>query len=189
VQNPRQVGGKVALRFTAFDFLKGFFKDVEGKVSPVGNLAAGTMAGAIEAVVWTCPTERVKVLQQNNAGRDARFNTTIGTVRAVIAQGGVASLWVGTIPSMLKQSASVGTRFWLYNLVRERIVKPGETPAHWQTMLSGAAVVSFSLLTIYDCLLCNLPRSSCENARNPAVLLCHFHEMAGRGFYDSESPV
>ena len=136
---PLQVGGKVALRFTAFDYLKGFFKDSQGKVTAIGNLCAGTMAGAIEAVVWTCPTERVKVLQQNS-GSDPRYRTSIGTVRAVVAEGGVGSLWVGTVPSMLKQSASVGTRFWLYNLVREAIVKPGEQPAHWQTMLSGAAV-------------------------------------------------
>ena len=34
---PLQVGGKVALRFTAFDYLKGFFKDF----LHVGNLSHG----------------------------------------------------------------------------------------------------------------------------------------------------
>lgn len=145
-----QVGGKVALRFTAFDFLKGFFKDKDGSISGMGNLGAGTLAGAVEAVLWTSPTERIKVLQQNQAalgpgapGAD-KYATSIGTLRTVIAEQGVKGLYLGVVPSILKQSASVGTRFWLYEVVKEHMVTDGATPAVWQTMLAGAGVGGIS---------------------------------------------
>ncbi len=42
------------------------FADGSGRVSPSGNLLSGVLAGAVEAVLWTAPTERLKVLQQKN---------------------------------------------------------------------------------------------------------------------------
>ena len=101
---PLQVGGKVALRFTAFDYLKGFFKDSEGKVTAIGNLCAGTMAGAIEAVVWTCPTERVKVLNDFEAAAWSLASVGEGDVtvlqgQAVFHVAGFSVFWVRKISS------------------------------------------------------------------------------------------
>lgn len=138
-----QVGGKVALRFTAFDRLKVLFKDSKsGKISPMGNLAAGTAAGALEAIIWTSPTERIKVLQQTMAtSKDAgKYSTTLGTIKTVLAESGVKGLYVGTVPTIWKQSASVGTRFWLYEVAKKEMTAEGGTPAAWKTMVAGGVV-------------------------------------------------
>ncbi len=41
-----------------------YFADGSGRVSASGNLLSGVLAGGVEAVLWTAPTERLKVLQQ-----------------------------------------------------------------------------------------------------------------------------
>ena len=43
-----------------------YFADGSGRVSASGNLLSGVLAGGVEAVLWTAPTERLKVLQQKN---------------------------------------------------------------------------------------------------------------------------
>lgn len=46
---------KAGIRFGAFDFIKRRLADEDGKTSAVRNLAAGMMAGAIEATFTTTP--------------------------------------------------------------------------------------------------------------------------------------
>merc|ERR1712232_1343541 len=87
------------------------------------NFLAGLGAGSAEAAIWTTPTERLKVLRQSEAGGGSKYSTTLGSVRTIIAEGGVSSLFVGLVPTVLRQASSVGTRFMLYEPVKGVINK------------------------------------------------------------------
>ena len=73
----------------------------------MSSLICGTGAGIAEALFWTTPSERLKVLQQNAAGGGAK---AMG-LRQILATHGVAGLYVGAIPTALRQGSSVATRF------------------------------------------------------------------------------
>lgn len=114
-----QVGGKVALRFTLYDYLKEILRrNLGGHHKNVQNLAADVLSGTVEAMVWT---ERIKVLQQNQMKTRANPLDTLATFRQVIHKQGIRGLWVGCLPTMYKQGASVGTRFWLYDMIKNII--------------------------------------------------------------------
>ena len=65
-----QTSGKAAIRFTAFEKIKGLILTVTEEPmgisphSPLIGLTAGLAAGTSEALIWTTPTERLKVLRQ-----------------------------------------------------------------------------------------------------------------------------
>eukprot|EP00301_Raphidiophrys_heterophryoidea_P002154 c11005_g1_i3.p3 GENE.c11005_g1_i3~~c11005_g1_i3.p3 ORF type:complete len:102 (+),score=15.37 c11005_g1_i3:290-595(+) len=100
------------LRFTVFDQIRNRLREPDGSVSPTANLVAGTLSGAAEAVVWTTPTERIKVLQQDQAVLGGVSRSTWAEVNHLVQRQGISGLFVGTFPTILKQSASVGMRFW-----------------------------------------------------------------------------
>ena len=110
-----QVAGKASLRFTLYEKIKNSFKDKNGKVSNSKNLIAGLSSGAIEAMVWTSPTERVKIIQQNSK----KYISTQNVISNILTNNGIQGLYIGTVPTIYKQSLSVGSRFWMYNLIKE----------------------------------------------------------------------
>eukprot|EP00298_Acanthocystis_sp_HF-20_P028921 c7775_g1_i1.p1 GENE.c7775_g1_i1~~c7775_g1_i1.p1 ORF type:complete len:300 (+),score=136.53 c7775_g1_i1:70-969(+) len=115
-----QVGGKVALRFTVFDQTQRIIGSKFQIPSHLNSLLSGLFAGAVEAVLWTTPTERIKIIQQNEAHiKQFKPQNTMQCLISVIQKQGIKGLYVGTVPTIYKQSASVGTRFWLYNIAKE----------------------------------------------------------------------
>jgi len=104
-----QNAGKVGIRFGVYRLIS-----QEEGVRP-GKAAAGFLAGATEAIVWVTPCERLKILR-------IRFShmPPISFFSTMIRQEGVRTLWVGGIPTVFRQSASVGFRFFLYELVVDR---------------------------------------------------------------------
>ncbi|GMF15230.1 unnamed protein product [Phytophthora lilii] len=58
---------KAGIRFGAFDFIKRRLADEDGKTSAMRNLAAGMMAGAIEATLTTTPVRWLKLLLQRSS--------------------------------------------------------------------------------------------------------------------------
>ena len=116
-----QVGGKAAIRFTTYDYIKEELQHNRPDISSnQKNLIAGVISGATESVIWTAPTERIKILQQ-------KMPTSISTtalIQNTIKTKGIKSLYQGTVPTIIKQSASVGSRFWLYGILKDKISNP-----------------------------------------------------------------
>eukprot|EP00301_Raphidiophrys_heterophryoidea_P002153 c11005_g1_i2.p1 GENE.c11005_g1_i2~~c11005_g1_i2.p1 ORF type:complete len:207 (+),score=28.91 c11005_g1_i2:290-910(+) len=127
------------LRFTVFDQIRNRLREPDGSVSPTANLVAGTLSGAAEAVVWTTPTERIKVLQQDQAVLGGVSRSTWAEVNHLVQRQGISGLFVGTFPTILKQSASVGMRFWLYGIMKDRLAA-GDNPKVWHTVVTGGIV-------------------------------------------------
>jgi hypothetical protein len=140
-----QVGGKAAIRFTTYDYIKEVLQKNNKDISSnQKNLIAGIISGAIESVIWTAPTERIKILQQ-------KLTNPISTsrlIRNTIKTKGIKSLYQGTVPTILKQSASVGTRFWLYGYLKEMISTPDKEIKIYQTLLIGS--IAGGLSTVFN---------------------------------------
>lgn len=140
-----QVGGKAAIRFTTYDYIKEELQRNKPNISSnQTNLIAGVISGAIESVIWTAPTERIKILQQ-------KMPTSISTtalIQNTIKTKGIKSLYQGTVPTIIKQSASVGSRFWLYGILKDKISNPEREIKIYQTLLIGS--IAGGLSTVFN---------------------------------------
>ena len=128
-----QVAGKASLRFTLYEKIKEFLNN-KNKNSNINNLVAGLSSGAIEAMIWTSPTERVKIIQQNSKTHISTKNV----IANIIKENGILGLYIGTVPTIYKQSLSVGTRFWLYNIIKDLFEKDGKRIDSTKTIFTGA---------------------------------------------------
>ena len=129
-----QVAGKASLRFTLYEKIKNSLKNNNGKISNSKNLIAGLSSGAIEAMVWTSPTERVKIIQQSSK----KYISTATVIRNILRDNGIKGLYIGTVPTIYKQSLSVGSRFWMYNIIKDFFEKNGQKINSYQTVFTGA---------------------------------------------------
>lgn len=117
-----QASGKAAVRFCMYDMLcKGVdAAEIDRSQHPtMWTSICGMGAGMAEALVWTAPTERLKVLRQSRAGMGDRTNHV--SVGQFIRQHGVSTLYVGAVPTMLRQATSVATRFAMLDQVKAAV--------------------------------------------------------------------
>lgn len=135
-----QVGGKAAIRFTIYDYIRISLLKNNPK-SNFNSLFSGMIAGTVESILWTAPTERIKIYQQKNP---ERITTIRLTIKNIIQMGGFSNLYRGTIPTILKQSTSVGTRFWMYDILKSQLKKQDESISIIKTIFIGGFAGSFS---------------------------------------------
>jgi solute carrier family 25 citrate transporter 1 len=118
-----QTSMKIGIRYGAFEQLR----------NHVSVPLAGLGAGAFEALIWITPTERLKVLmisttQENKSFRGALFGT--------LQSQGVKGLWRGGTATVLRNSSTVGARFWIVEHLKPFLSKINR---HQQAMNSGIA--------------------------------------------------
>jgi len=78
---------------------------------PATRLLAGTLAGVAEALIWVAPTERLKMLRQAEISASAgqrKHSNLLASVAHVVRDQGVAGLWVGVGPTVLRQAIANG---------------------------------------------------------------------------------
>ena len=123
--------GKVGIQFSAFEFWYSFlqsaftqynnsFENIENKHS-ILTFSAGLFAGATEAIIWTTPTERLKIIQQAELREGVKTREHRGFVRAltnIIKTHGVSNLFVGVVPTAIRQGSSLGIRFLLFSTLK-----------------------------------------------------------------------
>jgi len=91
------------------------------------DMLAGLFAGAMEALLWIQPTERIKVLRITNPSRSA-----VQSARVVFqARGGAFGLWRGGAATVLRNSMTVGMRFSMYEQALAAL--PASYKKHWAT--------------------------------------------------------
>ncbi|CAJ1400161.1 unnamed protein product [Effrenium voratum] len=130
-----QVAGKGAIRFTAFEQFKFLLQ-----LAPVPNASvdflAGIGAGFAEAFLWTTPTERLKVLRQNDIKSGLnRYSSLVGSVKTVATEHGITGLYAGIGATGIRQASGVGVRFALYGHVKAALTT--DPPQIWQSAVAG----------------------------------------------------
>ena len=155
--------GKVGLQFALFEHCRRSIRRALGgggahggkqssALSPGAvNFVSGFSAGALEAVLWTTPTERLKTLRQAQIGHgrggggggggggptaaqqrtappgsSSTYRALVDAVRA--AEGGgvvgpLRGLWRGAGATAARQASNLGVRFFTYNEIKDRIVR------------------------------------------------------------------
>jgi len=130
-----QVAGKGAIRFTSYEQYKKWLQ-AAGAPKASEDFVAGLGAGFTEAFLWTTPTERLKVLRQNDIrsglNRYASLPSAIQTVRA---EHGIRGLYAGIGACGIRQASGVGVRFAVYGRVKELLTT--DPPQIWQSALAG----------------------------------------------------
>jgi hypothetical protein len=145
-----QASGKAGVRFFMYDTLtrtvdSAGFDRTQNKA--LWSLTCGTGAGMCEALGWTCPSERLKVLQQSTAGTGKKM----AGYGEIIAAQGITGLYVGAIPTAMRQATSVAVRFTMVDQVKSVFVqmsgaKPGEPIPMAVTFMAGGAGGALSVV-------------------------------------------
>lgn len=130
-----QVAGKGAIRFSAFEQFKTGLQ-VAGAPNASVDFVAGLGAGFTEAFLWTTPTERLKVLRQNDIRSGSnRYSSLPSAVRTVATEHGIMGLYAGIGACGIRQASGVGVRFAIYGRVKALLTSD---PAQlWQSALAG----------------------------------------------------
>lgn len=119
--------------------------DTKGKVTPLGNMAAGLLAGMAEAVVVVTPGETIKTkMIDDRAGPKLYRSTTHGIV-TIVGKEGLPGLYRGVVPVTLKQSANAMVRFTSYNILLGQM-QALELPKSVCTVAAGAMA---GVVTVY----------------------------------------
>mmetsp|Transcript_35588 Transcript_35588/g.94121 ORF Transcript_35588/g.94121 Transcript_35588/m.94121 type:complete len:308 (-) Transcript_35588:394-1317(-) len=130
-----QVAGKGAIRWSAYEQFKGGLQAAGAPKASI-DLFAGMGAGFAEAFLWTTPTERLKVLRQNDIRSGLnRYSSLPSAVRTVAAEHGITGLYAGIGACGLRQASGVGVRFAVYGRVKALL--SSDPPQMWQSALAG----------------------------------------------------
>lgn len=130
-----QVAGKGAIRFSSYEQYKRGLQ-VAGAPSFSIDFVAGLGAGFTEAFLWTTPTERLKVLRQNDIRSGLnRYASLPSAVKTVATEHGIRGLYAGIGACGLRQASGVGVRFAVYGRVKELLTT--NPPQLWQSALAG----------------------------------------------------
>ncbi|KAJ8577074.1 hypothetical protein ON010_g2135 [Phytophthora cinnamomi] len=106
---------KAGIRFGAYDVMKRALAGENGEVSTVRNLAAGTIAGGVEAALAMTPVETLKTKLIG-----ANVGVWEGT-RMILAREGFLGLYQGLSATILKQSSNQGLRFMCFSEFQKHI--------------------------------------------------------------------
>ena len=153
--------GKVGIQFSAFEFWYSFlqsaftqynnsFENIENKHS-ILTFSAGLFAGATEAIIWTTPTERLKIIQQAELREGVKTREHRGFVRAltnIIKTHGVSNLFVGVVPTAIRQGSSLGIRFLLFSTLKQSFetLDKNHPNAVWHTPIAAGSCGVISVM-------------------------------------------
>ncbi|CAI7657050.1 unnamed protein product [Penicillium manginii] len=137
---------KSAIRFFTFDTAKQYMPtDGKGKVTPLGNMGAGLLAGVAEAVIVVTPGETIKTKMIDDRAGPKLYRSTSHGVLSIVKKEGLPGIYRGMIPVTLKQSANAMVRFTSYNVILSKM-QANSLPASICTVLAGAMA---GVVTVY----------------------------------------
>jgi len=126
--------------FEQFKLMLGAKKD--GNASPRINFTAGLMVGCLEATMIVTPFEVIKTRLQKQVGStNLKYSGPIDVVRKVIQEEGVARLWSGNMPTVIRQGSNQAFNFMSMAILNKRLwgkeQGDGKQLAVWKTLLNG----------------------------------------------------
>lgn len=111
---------KSASRFGAFEYLRGHLLNENGQLSNSNKLLCGLGAGVVEAVVAVTPMETVKVkLINDQRSENPKFKGFFHGVKTIIATEGIAGVYKGLTPTIMKQGSNQAIRFFVMENLKE----------------------------------------------------------------------
>eukprot|EP00898_Chlorokybus_atmophyticus_P001232 jgi/Chlat1/2109/Chrsp17S00184 len=139
------------IRIGLYDPVKQFFvgKDHVGDIPLIYKIASGLTTGAI-AITVASPTDLVKVRLQAEgklpAGVPRRYSGAMNAYSTIIKQEGVAGLWTGLGPNIMRNSIINAAELASYDQVKQSLLKlPGFSDNIVTHILSGLGAGFFAV--------------------------------------------
>lgn len=131
---------KAAVRFAAFEQLSKLFKQPDGKLSTSASMVCGLGAGASEAIIAVTPMESIKtkmIHDQNSA--NPRYRGLGHAVKTIVREEGIAGIYRGLVPTVVKQSGNQMVRFSVFRKVKDFMQggDPNKTLSFLQNISAG----------------------------------------------------
>jgi len=151
--------GKVGIQFGAYEWWRLALGLRQGEQNPAKVFAAGGLAGLTEAVVWTTPLDRLKILRQASIGASGAATAAAGAEEArstlpgrqvwgILRRHGIRGLYVGCIPTAIRQASGLAVRFLSYDYTKLQL----EAMDHekkcraWHSIVAGAVCGGLSVI-------------------------------------------
>lgn len=141
---------KAAVRFLAFDSIKGALANPDGSISGTKTILAGFGAGICESIFAVTPFESVKTALIDDAKRpQPRLNGLVQGTSTIVREQGFTALYKGLFPTTMRQSANSAVRFSSYNFIKswaQGSLSPGEKLGIVSTFAIGGCA---GIVTVY----------------------------------------
>jgi solute carrier family 25 citrate transporter 1 len=125
--------GKVGIQFAAFQTWESILQN---------TFLAGVLAGVTEALIWTTPSERIKIVQQAEVASVSvrKFANSKAAIRSILQEQGVKGFFIGFVPTAIRQGSSLGVRFFTYSECKLYLLNADKENQSrlWHAPLSGA---------------------------------------------------
>jgi len=120
--------GKAAVRWASFRFITDTVDSLgfdRSKSLPLWTAFCGSLAGVWEALVWTAPAERLKILRQISTGTGKPPDA----YGAILRRNAGLGLWIGATPTAMRSGSNAAIRFCIAGQVKDFYRWLDNTPA------------------------------------------------------------
>lgn len=108
------------------------------------------MAGAAIAELVTLPTDVAKTrLQVSGVAGSKQYAGMVDCMRTMHAEEGLASLWKGLQPALIRQVCYSTLAMVIYEPIRNLFVTRGEDPTYFQRLMAGGTAGCVSI-TVFN---------------------------------------
>ncbi|GJJ06072.1 hypothetical protein Clacol_000261 [Clathrus columnatus] len=141
---------KAGVRFLTYDHFKHLLADDKGRITAPRSLLAGLGAGMAEAIIAVTPSETIKTKLIDDAKRPVpQYKGLIDGTSRIIKAEGIAGIYRGLFPVMMRQGANSAVRFSTYSSLKAFVqgnARPGQQLPPSITFTIGAIA---GLITTY----------------------------------------
>lgn len=118
-----------------------------GEYSNPQLFAAGLVAGVFTTGIMA-PGERVKCLLQMQTGENKKYNGFTDCVKKLYAEGGIRSVYKGTVATALRDMPASGVYFMTYDMLKKAVADPENpgTLSPLRTIFAGGMAGIFNWL-------------------------------------------
>lgn len=139
---------KMAIRFSSFEYFKGFLSDSNGKASNSAVFLAGLGAGVTEAVLVVTPMDvlKIRLQAQRHSMTDPldipKYRNAAHCAYVMIKEEGVRSLYKGVALTALRQSTNQAANFTVYQYLKKVLHErqPGIETLPWYQLMSAGFI-------------------------------------------------
>jgi len=116
-------GFQQMFRWGGYTNISYYFRDDDGKISPVANAVSGMGAGICEAVFAVTPVETIKTRVTDDQRRGTnKYTGSTDAIIKIVKSEGPAGLYRGALPTILKQGTNQAVRMPLQQFFFKGIV-------------------------------------------------------------------
>lgn len=157
---------KAGVRFLSYDSIKLAVADrTTGQLSLPRSVAAGFLAGLCEGAFAVTPSEAIKTRLIEDGKRpkaERLYNGLLSGSAAIVRKEGIAGIYKGLGPTMMRQGANSAVRLTTYSTLRALGTRDGRKPGAIETFGMGAIA---GIVTVYTTMPFDVVKTRMQSER------------------------